>query len=93
MYQQLCSIRFTMNPSYRDNLAVDTVSDLLDIQSLSREQLQEAFEALSCQTRRTGNRNRSDNLDLRRFVEKLLKSLDGFAGGVPGTPMSDTMTK
>ena len=82
-----------MNPSYRDNLAVDTVSDLLDIQSLSREQLQEAFEALSCQTRRTGSRNRSDNLDLRRFVEKLLKSLYGFAGGVPGTPMSDTMTK
>ena len=92
MYQQLCSIRFTMNPSYRDNLAVDTVSDLLDIQSLSREQLQEAFEALSCQTR-IGNHNRSDNAELRRFVEKLLRSLDGFAGGVPGTPMSDTMTK
>ena len=92
MFQQLCSIRFTMNPSYRDNLAVDTFSELLDIQSISREQLQEALEALS-QARNGRRANNSVSRELKEFIEKLLKSLDGFAGGVSGTPMQDTMTK
>jgi hypothetical protein len=71
---------------------VDTFSELLDIQSISREQLQEALEALS-QARNGRRANNSVSRELKEFIEKLLKSLDGFAGGVSGTPMQDTMTK